>query len=74
MSEQRFWLVDNHIRDNMLVGEKSLTLEEVCEKLNEQQGAIQSLKEENDDLRKTNEELLEKYLKFRLKIGELLDE
>lgn len=52
----------------------TLETEEIVDKLNEQQSTIIELKEENEQLRKEHEEMLERYLLLKLKIGEVLND
>ena len=47
---------------------------EIVDKLNEQQDTITALKEENEQLSKEHQEMLEKYVLLRLKIGEVLND
>ena len=42
--------------------------------IGEQQAIIQQLKEENENLSKEHQEMLEKYILLRLKIGEVLND
>ena len=65
--EHTFFVWDNEKDDRM-------TALETTERLNEQQATIQSLKEENEQLSKEHQEMLEKYVLLKLKIGEVLND
>lgn len=77
MSEKRFkvidnsfsmWIVDTTLKEDRHEG-NIYTAYEMCDKLNEQQATIQSLKEDNDKLR----ELIKKYVFGRYVEGSLSD-
>ena len=75
--ENLYALVDKEREDKEQILILSLHKEQlgdVVDVLNEQQATIQSLKEENEQLRKEHQEMLEKYVLLKLKIGEVLND
>ena len=81
MSEKRFTLEqwtkhslyysDGEYSAHMSIG---FICEKVEKKLNEQQATISKLEEENEQLSKEHQEMLEKYVLLKLKIGEVLND
>lgn len=90
VSEQRKWGVHDCPNgfyyladsiDGLYVGTGGYILDDdidgilaICELLNEKESIISDLKEENEQLSKEHQEMLEKYLLLRLKIGEVLND
>ena len=76
MSEKRFEFYSDEDLIGVLdtVTGKTFNSLGIVDVLNEQQATISALKEENEQLSKEHQEMLEKYVLLRLKIGEVLND